>query len=46
MATLYPNKLLPLTNQTKLTLTVKLPTKLTLERGTNPSKPEYLCAHW
>jgi len=47
----HPTKLLPLTSQTKLTLTLTLTltlaltlslnpkTKLTLERGTNPTKP-------
>ena len=31
----------PLTSQTKLTLTLNAKTKLTLERGTNPTKPYY-----
>jgi len=38
-----PTKLPPLTSQTKLTLTLTLTlnpkTKLTLERGINPTKP-------
>jgi len=32
-------KLLPLTNQTKLILTLNPKTKLTLEHGINPTKP-------
>jgi len=39
MATDNPTKLLPLTSQTKLTLTLNPKTKLTLEHGTNPTKP-------
>jgi len=41
MATRNPTKLLPLTSQTKLspTLTLNPKTKLTLERGANPTKP-------
>jgi len=42
MATDNTSKLQPLTSQTKLTLTLTLTlnpkTKLTLERGTNPTK--------
>jgi len=33
------SKLLALTSQTKLTLTLNPKTKLTLQRGTNPTKP-------
>jgi len=39
MATHNPTKLLPLTSQTKLTLTLNPKTNVTLERGTNPTKP-------
>jgi len=39
MATYNPSKLLPLTSQTKLTLTLNPKTKLTRECGTKPIKP-------
>jgi len=41
MATPNPTELLPLTSQTKLTLTLTInpKTKLTLECGTNRTKP-------
>jgi len=41
MARHNPNKLLPLTSHTKLTVTLTLNprTKLTLDRGTNATKP-------
>jgi len=35
----HVTKLLPLTSQTKLTLTLSPKNQLTLEHGTNPSKP-------
>jgi len=52
MATHKPSKLLPLTSQTKLTLTLTLilnpKSKLTLEGATNPIKATIncnICAH-
>jgi len=39
MATRNPTKLLPLTRQTKLTPNPNPNPKLTLERGSNPTKP-------